>query len=92
MKLKVTEEGVSQNGKVIAVGEVITVDGDTVPASLTNKVAIINPENGGEPKTYEQMSRAELDALAADRAIDIKDAKNKPDVIAALQLADEAAK
>lgn len=43
-------------------------------------------------KSYEDMSRAELDALAGTRGVDIKDAKNKGDVIAALQLADEQAK
>ena len=56
-----------------------------------------NPESFklDEPKaakTYEEMTRAELDKLAEDRGVDVKDAKNKPDVIAALQLADEAAK
>lgn len=100
MKLKVTEKGVSQDGKDIDVGEVLTIKGDVIPPSLVGKVAeveggrtaIINPDNGGEPKVYEEMTRADLDALAAERGVETKDAKNKGDVIAALQLADEAAK
>lgn len=43
-------------------------------------------------KGYEDMTRAALDALAAERKVDISEAKNKGDVIAALQLADETAK
>ena len=43
-------------------------------------------------KALEDMTRAQLDALAAERGVDIKDAKNKGDVIAALELAAEAAK
>lgn len=35
------------------------------------------------------LSRAELDALAEKRKVDISDAKNKGDVIAALELAEE---
>jgi len=41
---------------------------------------------------YEDMKRDELDALAKERGVDISEAKNKGDVIAALQLADEAKK
>lgn len=37
----------------------------------------------------EKLTRAELDALAAERGVDISEAKNKGDVIAALQLAAE---
>lgn len=36
------------------------------------------------------LTRAELDALAAERGVDISEAKNKGDVIAALELAAEA--
>ena len=99
MKLEVTQKGVRALGNEVAVGTIIDVKGDKVPDSLVNKVvevgkrtAIINPENGGEPKTYDEMTRAELDKLAEDRKVDVKEAKNKGDVIAALQLADEAAK
>lgn len=42
------------------------------------------------PEDLEKMSRAALDDLAAARGVDISDAKNKGDVIAALQLAAEA--
>ena len=38
---------------------------------------------------YEDMKREQLDALAKVRGVDISEAKNKGDVIAALQLADE---
>lgn len=38
---------------------------------------------------YSDLTRAELDALAAKRGVDISDAKNKGDVIAALELSDE---
>lgn len=38
MKLKVIEAGVSQDGKDIEVGGVITVAGDVIPPSLVNKV------------------------------------------------------
>lgn len=43
------------------------------------------------PADYEKLSRAELDALATERGIDISKAKNKPDVIALLDLSDHTA-
>ncbi len=97
MKMKVTRRGVyDAKGEEIKVGTVLKIDGDKVPGYLVNKaeqldgaVGIVNP---AEPKTYDEMTRAELDKLAEDRQVDIKEAKNKGDVIAALQLADEAAK
>lgn len=93
MKLKVTELGVSQNGKDIEKGEVITVAGDDIPPSLVNKVVEVEGDhNDDDGKGYADMKRDELDALAAERGIDISEAKNKGDVIAALQLADETAK
>lgn len=99
MKLEVTQKGVRALGNEVAVGTIVEVEGKTIPDSLVNKVvevgkrtAIINPDNGGEPKTYEEMTRAELDAVAAERGVDVREAKNKGDVIAALQLADESAK
>lgn len=48
MKLKVTEKGVSQDGKDIDVGDVITIAGNDVPPSLVNKVAEV--EGGGAVK------------------------------------------
>jgi hypothetical protein len=41
------------------------------------------------PDNLDDLKRDELDALAAERGVDISEAKNKGDVIAALQLADE---
>lgn len=41
------------------------------------------------PDNLEDLKRDELDALAAERGVDISEAKNKGDVIAALQLAAE---
>lgn len=38
---------------------------------------------------YSTMTRADLDELAGKRKVDVSDAKNKGDVIAALELADE---
>lgn len=90
MKLEVNQKGLRQDGKLVPVGTVFEIKGDTVPASMVGKVGIINP--AGDKKGYDDMSRAELDKLAEDRGVDVKDAKNKADVIAALQLADEAAK
>ena len=90
MKLEVNQKGLRQDGKLVPVGTVFEIKGDTVQASMVGKVGIINPAGG--KKGYDDMSRAELDKLAEDRGVDVKDAKNKADVIAALQLADEAAK
>lgn len=43
-----------------------------------------------EPVDLAVLTRAQLDALAAERGIDVHDAKNKADVIAAIELAEEA--
>ena len=91
MKLEVNQKGLRQDGKLVPVGTVLEIKGDTVPASMVGKVGIINPA-GEKSKGYDDLSRADLDKLAEERGVDIKDAKNKGDVIAALQLADEAAK
>lgn len=44
---------------------------------------------GPLPDGLEDMKRDDLDALAAERGVDITEAKNKGDVIAALQLSAE---
>lgn len=56
----------------------------------TPATEVATPEvEDGEPIDLEKMTRAELDALAAEREVDISDCKNKGDVIAALELAAE---
>jgi len=92
MKLKVTQKGVfDAKGEEIEVGKTLTVDGDQVPAWLVNKAVPLDGETDDD-KGYEGMKRDALDALAKERGVDISEAKNKGDVIAALQLADEAPK
>ncbi len=48
------------------------------------------PDEPAGDKPLEEMTRKELDALAAERGVDVSDARNKGDVIAALELAAEA--
>lgn len=61
-----------------------TVDGRAKPT--------VSPSD--EPQSEDidlsTLTRAQLDALAEERGVDISDAKNKGDVIAALELAAEA--
>lgn len=47
-------------------------------------------EEADEEIDLHALTRAQLDALAAERGVDISDARNKGDVIAALELAAEA--
>ncbi|TPJ60829.1 Rho termination factor N-terminal domain-containing protein [Mesorhizobium sp. B2-6-1] len=55
-----------------------------------HEVPPADPVEVNDPdEDLEKMTRAELDALAAERGVDISEAKNKGDVIAALQLAAE---
>ena len=63
------------------------VDGRSPESDLT-----VVAENPGAPlpEDLEALTRAELNDLAAARGVDISDAKNKGDVIAALELAAEA--
>lgn len=61
-------------------------DGKQVPTS-GNASDPATPDGG--KIDLEKLTRAELDALAADRGVDISQAKNKSDVIAALQAAGE---
>lgn len=67
----------------------VAVDHDATPEDPA-------PVEGDETEQVEKvdlhkLSRAELDALAAERGVDIAEAKNKGDVIAALELAEELA-
>jgi hypothetical protein len=41
MKLEITQAGVRMDGKEIAVGQVVEIKGDDMPASLVNKAAIV---------------------------------------------------
>jgi hypothetical protein len=50
---------------------------------------IVEPK-ADEPEDLSSLTRAQLDALAAERGVDVSDARNKGDVIAALELAAEA--
>ena len=92
-------------GQVVDIAEVEGILGQPVTPDfargflqrwLNRGVAVIAPVDapdagdGTLERDYVSLTRAELDALAAERGIDISDAKNKGDVIAALQLADEA--
>ncbi|RUU47415.1 hypothetical protein EOD08_06785 [Mesorhizobium sp. M6A.T.Ca.TU.002.02.2.1] len=61
-----------------------------LPAARSFALALAGYEAPSEPADdladdLEKMTRAELDALAADRGVDISKAKNKGDVIAALK-------
>lgn len=65
-----------------------------LPAARSFALALAGHETPAadeeEPElVLEKMTRAELDALAAERGIDISEAKNKADVIAALNLRDD---
>ncbi|MFN4062348.1 MAG: hypothetical protein ACK4IA_16565 [Paracoccus hibiscisoli] len=49
MKLKITKPGYhDQKGKPVEVGTVITVQGDTVPASLLNKCEVLDGDTKGK--------------------------------------------
>lgn len=91
MKLKVTEKGVSQEGKDIAVGETITVTGDTVPPSLVNKV--VETEGGGvvkdpNPSGAERQARMKVLVDGLDKDKDFI-ASGAPDVAALNALLNE---
>lgn len=96
MRIKITKGGIYGASGEIAIGTELTVKDE--PVGWKGRYEVIGKTEGKTgvnndgPKPYEEMSRAELDKLADERKVDVKDAKNKGDVIAALQLADEAAK
>jgi hypothetical protein len=76
----------------IKVGEVISGELAAVAlaegwASEEGREDVIAPK----PAEYGSMTRGALDALAAERGVDITASKNKADVIAALEAADAAA-
>lgn len=66
MKLKVTEKGVSQDGKDIEVGSVITATGDTIPPSLTNKVVEVEGgrKTADDTKKDEPAGKSHAEVLA----------------------------
>ena len=75
--------------RTIEVGETLAGDLASVAISLGCAEAI--EEEQPEPEEVDdgldKLTRAELDALAADRAVDVAGAKTKGDVIAALRAA-----
>lgn len=96
MKIEITAGGIFGATGEIPIGTELTVK--EAPLGWVGRYRIIGKTDGKTPvtndgpKPYDEMTRAELDKLADERKVDAKDAKNKGDVIAALQLADEAAK
>lgn len=103
VNLAITNIDKGPRGVNAARGGTILVDpGQTVEVELTEAEAAdlskdwfsvkgkAKDDAADGTKSYEDMTRAELDALAAERGVDTAEAKNKGDVIAALQLADEA--
>lgn len=96
MRIEITKGGIYGAQGEIPVGTELTVKEE--PKAWAGRYRVIGKTDGKTavtndgPKPYDEMTRAELDKLAEDRKVDVKDAKNKGDVIAALQLADEAAK
>jgi len=96
MRIEITAGGIyGAEGKPVPIGTVLTVSEE--PKGWAGRYRVIGKTEGktavtNEPKPYDEMTRAELDDLAASRGVDVKEAKNKGDVIAALQLADEAGK
>lgn len=95
MKIEITGHGIFGATGEIPIGSIVEVKEE--PLGWKGRYRVVGRTEGktpvtNEPKTYDEMTRAELDKLAEDRGVDIKEAKNKADVIAALQLADEAAK
>lgn len=96
MRIEITKGGIFGSNGEIPVGTELTVKDE--PKAWAGRYRVIGKTDGKTavtndgPNPYEEMTRAELDKLAEDRGVDVKDAKNKGDVIAALQLADEAAK
>jgi hypothetical protein len=81
MKLKVTEKGVSQEGKDIAVGDTVTVAGDTVPPSLVNKVVEVEGGRKAADDTKKDeptgKSHAEVLAIADGNFMAYKSAAKK---------------
>lgn len=79
MKLTIIQPGVRRGGEELAIGDVIEIDGDTIPPSLINKAgimsdrtAITNPSKGALPQpSYEAKHRGRgsysvLDAAGAE--------------------------
>ena len=79
MKLKVTELGISQDGKDIEKGEILTVAGKVIPPSLVNKAVEVEGGQVDEPKKDEgdRKSPAEVLALADGNFMAFKSAARK---------------
>lgn len=67
----------------------VAVDDEAVPLDPTEPELELPPQV--QKPNLSEMTRAELDALAAKRGVNITEAKNKADVIAAIELAEEMA-
>jgi hypothetical protein len=93
MRIKITKPGIYGADGEIPVGTELDVKSE--PKGWDGRYEVIGKTEGKAEVNngkYDDMKRDELDALAKERGVDISEAKNKGDVIAALQLADEAAK
>lgn len=81
MRVRIIEKGVNdKDDNLIAVGTVIDVDGDTIPAWLVNKAVPVDGDDGktfvtnpAKPLTKEEQKAA--DKLAAERAELVESAK-----------------
>lgn len=97
MKLRITQPGYhDQSGEPVAVGTVLTVKGDTVPASLLNKceivagdetekTAITNPDPAKTPR------RKGLETQAGKLSVAFTDAMSDDDLQAAIKVAKSGA-
>lgn len=63
----------------------VAVHDDADQAPVIEPTMVSDPAPVNDPDIY-TLTRSELDALAAKRGVDIDDARNKGDVIAALEL------
>lgn len=92
MRIKITKPGIFTSKGEIEVGTELDMKNE--PKGWAGRYEVIGRTagktavNNDEPRSYEDMTRAELDALAAERKVDVSAAKNKGDVIAALRLAE----
>ena len=72
MKLKITRKGVFADGEELPVGTVIDIKGDTIPASLINKVANLDaPPPEGATVEPVVPSAQERQTLLKNVAIDL---------------------
>lgn len=62
---------------------------DDAPVGPASETEVVEDDDEDQVVDLTTLTRAELDALAAERGVDVSEAKNKGDVIAALELAAE---